>query len=157
MPNEGQEPSAVIWNWRPEDDAGARARASAAARKRGLLGLVVGLAVAALLHHFRPAAGFVAGSVAGIALLFFLLAVAAPLTLYPQVMALLDRFGHLVGTAVTWVLMTVLYFVFFLPVGLLLRAGGKLGITTRPDRGLPSYWSAADERQRAPAAYRKQF
>jgi hypothetical protein len=154
MPNEGQEPSAVIWRWRQEGDPGAAAHAAAAARKRGLLGLVVGLAAAAGIHHFRPVAGFV---VAAIAILFFLLAVAAPLTLYPQVMALLDRFGHLVGTAVTWVLMTVLYYLFFLPVGLLLRAGGKLGITTRPDRGLPSYWSPADERQRAPAAYRKQF
>jgi len=156
MPNE--EPSAVIWSWRQEGDPGAAARAAAAAagtaRGRGLLGAAIGLAAAAILHHFRPVAGFV---VAGIALLFLVIALAAPLTLYPRVMGLLDRFAHAVGTAVTWVLMTLLYYLFFLPVGLLLRAGGKLGITTRFDRGLPSYWSPADERQRAPEAYRKQF
>jgi hypothetical protein len=158
MPNEVQEPSAVIWSWRQEGDPGARARAAAAAavaaRGRGLLGAAIGLAVAAVVHHFRPTAGFVVG---GITLLFLLVALAAPLTLYPKVTGLLDRFAHAVGTAFTWLLMTLLYYLFFLPVGLLLRAGHKLAITTRFDRGLPSYWSAADERQRAPEAYRKQF
>jgi hypothetical protein len=154
MPNENRDPSAVIWSWRPQDDAGARAREAAAARRRGLLGFAIGIVAAVVVHHFRPVAGFV---VAGVALLFLLLALASPLTLYPKVMGLLDRFAHAVGMAVTWVLMTVLYYLFFLPAGLLLRAAGKLGITTRPERGLPSYWSAADERQRAPEAYRKQF
>ncbi|HEV7514841.1 MAG TPA: hypothetical protein VGR07_00945 [Thermoanaerobaculia bacterium] len=149
-----REPSAVIWAWRQEGDPGARVRAAAAAHKRGLLGAAIGLAAAAVIHHFRPVAGFV---VAGVALLFLGLALTAPLTLYPKVMGLLDRFAHAVGTAFTWILMTVLYYLFFLPVGLLLRAGHKLAITTRFERGLPSYWSAADERQRAPAAYRKQF
>ena len=154
MPNE---PSAVIWRWRQEDTAGnraRRAREAAAARKRGFLGVVIGFAAAAVIHHFRPVAGFV---VAAVALLFFLVAVAAPLTLYPKVTALLDRFAHAVGTTLTWVLMTLLYYLFFLPVGLLLKAGHKLAITTRFDRALPTYWSPADERQRAPEAYRKQF
>ena len=63
--------AALIWRWR-HDSAGAsdaRAREAATARKRGLLGAAVGLAAAAVVHHFRPTAGFV---VAGIALLFFL-------------------------------------------------------------------------------------
>jgi hypothetical protein len=156
MPNEVREPSAVIWNWRQDsaETSASRAREAAAARKRGLLGLVLGLVAAAVIHHFRPTAGLV---VASIALLFFLLAMAAPLTLYPKVMALLDRFAHLVGTAVTWVLMTVLYYLFFLPVGLLLKATHKLAVTTHFDRALKTYWSKADERQRAPEAYRKQF
>jgi len=59
--------------------------------------------------------------------------------------------------AVTWVLMTLLYFVFFLPVGLLLRAGRRLGITTAPDRALPSYWSAVSGPARTLDSYRKQF
>jgi hypothetical protein len=156
MPNEVREPSAVIWRWRQDsaEVSASRVREAATARKRGLLGAVIGLAAGAVIHHFRPVAGFV---VAGIALLFFLIALASPLTLYPKVMELFDRFAHAVGTIFTWILMTVLYFLFFLPAGLLLRAGHKLAITTRFDRGLPSYWSAADERQRAPEAYRKQF
>ena len=154
MPNETRDPSALIWNWRPQDDAGARAQEAAAARKRGLLGFAIGLVAALVIHHYRPVAGFVVG---GVAVLFLLLALASPLTLYPKVMGLLDRFAHLVGTAVTWVLMTVLYYIFFLPAGLLLRTGRKLAITTHPDRGLPTYWSQADERQRAPEAYKKQF
>jgi hypothetical protein len=154
MPNEVHEPSALIWSWRPKDDTAARAQEAAAARKRGLLGFAIGIVAALVVHHYRPVAGFVVG---GIALLFLLLAVGSPLTLYPKVMALFDRLAHAVGTAVTWVLMTILYYIFFLPAGLLLKAGGKLAITTHPDRGLPSYWSQADERQRAPEAYKKQF
>src|SRR3954447_3542257 len=117
MPNEVREPSAVIWNWRGGEDPDTRAREAAAARKRGLLGGVIGLAAAAVIHHFRPTAGFVVGS---IALLFLGLALVSPLGLYPRLMRLFDLFAHAVGTAVTWVLMTVLYYFFFLPAGLLL-------------------------------------
>src|SRR3954468_17920436 len=125
MPNEVREPSAVIWNWRQVDDPEARSREAAAARKRGLLGGVIGLAAAAVIHHFRTTAGFV---VAGIALLFLGIALASPLGLYPRLLRLFDLFAHAVGTAVTWVLMTVLYYLFFLPAGLLLRATHKLAI-----------------------------
>jgi hypothetical protein len=154
MPNEVREPSAVIWDWRRVDDRQARGREAIAARKRGLLGGVIGLAAAAVIHHFRPTAGFVVG---GIALLFLGIALASPLALYPRLMRLFDLFAHAVGTAVTWVLMTVLYYLFFLPAGLLLRATHKLAITTGFDRRLPTYWKTADERGRTPEAYRKQF
>src|SRR5882724_4221121 len=154
MPNEVREPSAVIWDWRREDDPGARAQEAAAARKRGLLGGAIGLVAAVVVHHFRPTAGFVIG---GIALLFLVIALAAPLTLYPKLMRLFDLFAHGVGTAVTWVLMTVLYYLFFLPAGLVLKAAHKLAITTGFDRAQATYWTAADDRGRAPEAYRKQF
>jgi hypothetical protein len=157
MPNDVREPSAVIWSWRREGDhsaAAERASAAAAARKRGLLGSVIGLAVAALVHHFRPTAGIV---VAVIALLFFLVAMAAPLTLYRRLTELLDRFAHAVGAVTTWILMTLLYFLFFLPAGLILRGAGKLAITTGFDRRLPTYWTAAGDRPRTAETYRKQF
>jgi hypothetical protein len=154
MPNEVREPSAVIWNWRQAGDPQAKVREAAAARKRGLLGGVLGLAAAAVIHHFKPMAGIV---VAAVALFFLILALASPLGLYRRLTELLDRFAHVVGAAVTWVLMTVLYYVFFLPVGLFLRAGGKLGITHGFDRRLASYWTKAAARPHDPAVYRKQF
>ena len=68
-----------------------------------------------------------------------------------------DRFAHAVGSAVTWVLMTVLFYLVFLPAGLFLRR--KLAITKGADRRLPTYWIATEERERArsPESYRKQF
>jgi hypothetical protein len=132
------------------------AREAAAARRQGLIGGACGLLAAAalawLLH--RAVMGAV---VAVVALAFALLALAAPLTLYRRLRGALDRFGHLVGTAVTWVLMTALFYLLFLPVGLAMRAAGKLGFTRFADPGLDSYWTTATGRAPGLGPYRKQF
>ena len=118
-------PSAVAWDWRrtATGDDRDETKQNAAARKRGLIGGAVGLLIAALVYQFwKPGLAYV---IAGISLTLALLALAAP-PAYRKVAGLLDRFGHLVGMAVTWLLMTLLYYILFLPVGLLLRARGKL-------------------------------
>ena len=123
--------SSVAWNWRDRaaGSAAARAREAAANRRKGLIGGAVGLAFAALLHfgvhkersamvdrrHRRP------GRPARPRL------AARPLQ-GPR------RAGSTSSPtpwapAVTWVLMTVLFYLVFLPAGLILRARGKLGIT----------------------------
>ncbi|HEX3528397.1 MAG TPA: hypothetical protein VH988_15140 [Thermoanaerobaculia bacterium] len=166
MPTSTQEPSVrsapsiaseVVWRWNGgETEALERAREAAAARKRGLLGGVIGLSVAAVFYFLlkRPVAAAV---VAAIALLFALLALLAPLTAYKSVTRALDRFAHLVGTAVTWVLLTIMYYLFFLPLGWFLRLRGKLAITRSFDPGLKSYWMSLEDRARTPESYRRQF
>jgi uncharacterized YccA/Bax inhibitor family protein len=157
MPTPRQEPSSVVWSWRGgSDDENARAREAAAARKRGLLGGVIGLAAAAVFFFLlkRPAAAAV---IAGIAVLFTLLALLAPLTAYKTVTRALDRFAHAVGTAVTWVLLTLMYSLFFVPLGWFLRLRGKLAITRSFDPRRPSYWSSLEDRVRTPESYRRQF
>ena len=152
--------SSIAWNWRDRaaGNAAALAREAAANRAKGLIGGAVGLAVAALLYFVlhREKMGSV---VAGIAVAFALLAVASPLGAYKGVLKALDRFAHFVGAAVTWVLMTVLFYLVFLPAGLVLRARGRLGISRGADRNLPTYWidTAERERARTPESYRKQF
>jgi hypothetical protein len=180
----GEEPmeaSAVAWSWvagarRAGRDGGGgasddqealeaqealRARAArleqaAAARRQGWIGGAVGLAVAAvfaLLLHRRGAGAVVAS----VSVLITVIALAAPLTLFRRLRALMELFGHAVGTAVTWVLMTVLFYLLFLPVGLLLRATGKLGFTRFADPRRSSYWTTTGASARAAASYRKQF
>lgn len=162
MPTSRQEPSApstpsdAVWRWNGgETEEQERAREAAAARKRGLLGGVIGLAVAAVFYFLlkRPVAAAV---VAAIALLFTLLALLAP-TASKSVTRLLDRFAHAVGTAVTWVLLTIMYYLFFLPLGWFLRMRGKLAITRSFDPGLQSYWTSLEDRARTPESYRRQF
>jgi hypothetical protein len=154
--------AAVAWKWRrPGGDDGtgaARAHAAAAARKQGVTGLLVGLAVA-LLFHFAFGRTRMALFVGGVAVILAAIAFLFPLTLHKKIAAGLALFGHGVGTAVTWVLMTVLYYLLFLPVGLVLRAGGKL----RLDRGRPaagparaSYWIPT-EGTATLESYRRQF
>jgi chromate transport protein ChrA len=152
------EPSSVAWNWRQValSEAELRAREARAARRRGALGGTIGLAAAALVYFAlgRPVAAAV---VAGVAVLIALLAFAAPLTLYKSLSRALDRFAHAVGAAVTWVLMTVLFYLLFLPVGLFLRMRGKLAITHGADRRLATYWRTTDGSARTPESYKKQF
>ena len=148
--------SSVAWDWRRSAgvDGGSRDREAAAARKRGIIQALVGLAVAVLFYVFwRRVPAYVVGAVA---IFTLLAALASPLGLYRGISRALEAFGHFVGMAVTWVLMTVLYFLFVWPVGLLLRAAGKLGITTGFDRSRSTYWSAAAPRRGA-ESYRKQF
>lgn len=150
--------SSVAWNWRDRTSAGeaARAREAASSRTKGLIGGAIGLAVATLLYlvfHKEKTAGVIAA----IAVLVALTALTSPLGAYKTLSRWLDGFAHAVGTAVTWVLMTVLFYVVFLPAGLFLRR--KLAVTKGADRRLPTYWIATEERERArtPESYRKQF
>jgi hypothetical protein len=152
------EASAVAWNWR--DRAGlatdSRAREARSLRIRGVVGGVVGLAFAALLyfvgHKVRAAE-----VVAGIAILLALLALVAPLTVFKKVSHALEVFARGVASAVTWVLMTILFYLVFLPIGLVLRSGKKLAITQGADRRLPTYWTRTEEREPPLESYRRQF
>ena len=153
-------PSAVVWDWRQAASGAAgqdRAHAAmaAAARRRGLIGAAVGFAVAGLFYYFGLRV--MSAVVAAVTLILTVLALAAPLTAYRRVTGWIDRFAHGVGVAVTWVLMTGLYYVVFLPVGLFLRARGRLGITRGPEPGRPTYWRPASGREKTLDSYRKQF
>lgn len=151
------EASSVAWSWRDRaaGNAEAQAREAAANRRKGVIGALIGLTVAALLYFVfhRPMAAAV---VAGIAILIGLLALASPLGLYKGLTRALDRFAHFVGSGVTWVLMPILFYVVFLPIGLLLRMRGKLAISKSADPRMTTYWKTT-ERERTPESYRKQF
>jgi hypothetical protein len=158
------EPSAqaasIAWNWRGRDadKAAALAREAAANRRKGLIGGAVGLAFAALLH-FGVHKERSAMVVAAIAVLVALLALASPLGGYKVLIRWLDVFAHAVGAAVTWILMTILFYLVFLPAGLILRAQRKLGVSKHADKSLPTYWIATQERERARTleSYKQQF
>jgi len=159
MPQTKPLPSAVVWDWRAgKNEEPGQAHEAVQIRRRALLGSVVGLAVAALVLFLweKPVA---AGVIATVALLLSLPGLVAPRTAGRSVGRALDRFAHAVGLCVTWVLMTLLYYLLFLPVGLVLRARGRLGITRSPDSRRPSYWTAVEEREQArtPESYRRQF
>jgi hypothetical protein len=155
------QPSSPGWTWRTAADTGRpggppAAAAAAAARREGAIGGAVGLAVAAALAFLLHRAG-TAVVVAAVAVAVALLAQAAPLTLYRRLRGGLERFGHWVGTGVTWVLLTLLFYLLFLPVGLLMRATGKLDLTRFADPALASYWTPTDGGVPAGESYRKQF
>jgi len=149
--------SSVAWDWRQRaaGDERARAREATANRRKGWIGALVGVAFAALAYYLdRPVAALV---IAGIAIAVALIAVVSPLGLFKALSRGLDRFAHAVGSGVTWVLMPILFYLVFLPVGLFLRARGRLAISRHADRRLPTYWKPTGERARTSDSYRKQF
>jgi hypothetical protein len=154
--------TAPVWDWRRTAAASggagpdARARAAAAARRQGVVGALVGLAVAAALAFLLHRRGAGVG-VAGLSLLLALTALASPLTVYRRLRDVLEAVGRAVATAVTWFLMAVLFYLLFLPVGLLMRATGKLAFTRFADPSLGTYWTSTDQRQHPAESYRKQF
>jgi hypothetical protein len=150
--------AAVSWKWREKagNPEAARAREAAAARKQGLVGLSIGLAVA-MIFYFALGRHRMALAVAAVAAVLALVAFLFPLTLHKKIAAGLAAFGHAFGTAVTWILMTFLYYVLFLPVGLFLRKTGKLRIAGGPERAASTYWTSTEERQPTLESYRRQF
>ncbi|HEV2846258.1 MAG TPA: hypothetical protein VG477_15485 [Thermoanaerobaculia bacterium] len=152
------EASSIAWSWRDRaaQKERSRVREAAAARKHGVTGGLIGLAAAAFSYYVlqHEVAGVV---IAVIAVILALIALVSPLGLHKKVTRVLERFAHAVGSGVTWVLMTILYFLVFLPVGLFLRARRRLGITQGPDRSLPTYWTRTEERAKTPESYRRQF
>lgn len=132
---------AVVWPWRqdtPEERARAAAREVRAARRGAALRTVVGLVIAVALAFWKP---WLAIVVVTISLITLALALASPRGAYARLEHGLQRFAHGVGMTVTWIVMPVLYYLLFLPVGWFLRARGSLRLSPRPDRGLASYWS----------------
>lgn len=155
-------PQVSVWPaWRPAAPPEAAALAASRERRRlrvqGAVRAAVGLLAAALLALWKPVFAVV---VAAIALVLLLVALAAP-GAYARIAAGLERFGHWVGTALTWLLMPLLFVLLFLPVGLALRAAGKLRVTFGPEPGRASYWETPEAGQRwgggGAASYRRQF
>lgn len=147
--------------WRPapppEVAAEAAAHRRGRLRREAALRAAIGLAAAALLALWKPLFGAV---VAAIALVLLAVALAAPRS-YARIAVGLERFGHWVGRGVTWLLMPVLYYLLFLPVGLALRTAGKLRITRGADPSRATYWDTPQPGQgwggRGAESYRRQF
>jgi hypothetical protein len=153
MPSDAtnQPASALIWTWRPTP---ADSSATRHACRRGLLRGGLGLAVAALLALWKPLLGVVA---AALALSLLAVAVASPKSLYPRLEGWLAAFARVVGLGVTWTTLTVVHVLVFLPLGLLLRAAGRLRLDRSLDPGASSYWRPADRPPAGPGRYERQF
>lgn len=142
--------AAAVWDRRREERPVAGPDDAARARRRGLVRGGIGLLVAGGLALWKPLLGAVA---AGIAVLLLVVALLAPGTLYPRLEGWIAAFARGVGVAVTWVTLTLVFVLVFLPMGLLLRATGRLRIAPGLDPEAPTYWRPADP----PGRHDRQF
>jgi hypothetical protein len=144
----------VAWQWRRSAAVDDQAHAAAAARRKGLLGGVVGLAVASALYFWKPQ---MAAVVAGIAVVTTLLALVSPLHGFRALTKALEAFARGLGLVMTWLLIGLAYYLLFLPVGLVLRAAHKLHVTRGGDARLATYWQQPTAPPPSLDAYRRPF
>jgi hypothetical protein len=142
--------AAAVWSWRREEGSAPAPDEARRVRRRGLVRGGIGLLVAGALALWKPLLGAVA---AGIAVLLLAVALLAPGTLYPRLEGWIAAFARGVGVAVTWVTLTLVFVLVFLPMGLLLRATGRLRIAPGLDPEAPTYWRPADP----PGRHERQF
>jgi hypothetical protein len=154
IPRAAEQAARIAWQWRRAPATDERAEAAAAARKKGLLGGVIGLAVAAALYFWKPQMALV---VVSIAVLTTLLALVSPLGAFRALTRALEAFARGVGLVLTWLLMALAYYLLFLPVGLLLRLAGKLHVTRGADAHRTSYWEPAKATAPGIDTYRRSF
>jgi hypothetical protein len=110
--------------------------------------------VAALLAFWKPLLAAVAAT---LALALLAVALASPRGLYPRVERGLAAFARAVGLGVTWITLTAVHLLVFLPLGLLLRATGRLRITRSPDPAAATYWRLPDRPRAGAGGYERQF
>lgn len=147
----------AVWRWRPDPERRARriAREAREGRIRGLIQGVVGLLAAFVLYRwFSPVA---AGIVAAIALTITVIALASPRGTFARLTHWVGRFAHGVGLVVTWICLPVLFYLVFLPLGLILRARKRLRLTRGPEPERETYWSSAGSWPKAKEGYERQF
>ncbi|MGE3636635.1 MAG: hypothetical protein AB7P00_42425 [Sandaracinaceae bacterium] len=131
------EAAAVIWSWRgASDDRAARARR---ARIGALIRSAIGGAIGAVLTFAvgRPILGAIAFGIAGLTLVLGLL---SPLGAYAALERAILAVSKVIGAALTWLLLTPVYFFFFAPFGSLFRRGRRDPMRRHIDKASASYW-----------------
>lgn len=154
----GSRAAEVAWRWRETSAAGGAAERAArrrSLRREGVLRAAIGAAVGGALYFFGAVilarvAWFASG-------LMLLAALASPAGLYAAIGRGLAQFGHLVGRLLAVVSLTPVYFLFFVPFGLLLRRGRRDRLERWFDPTTPSYWHRRDDAPRTKASYEKAF
>ena len=141
------EAAEAIWNFTADERAAAvPAAVPGRVRLRGSLQALVGVGVGVVFFLFvSPTLGRIVMGIAGFILLS---ALVSPTVVYAGIEKLFDSLGHLLGRAMTWLLMVPLFYLFFLPFGLLFRRGRRDRLRRYSERDAATYW----ERREGPTA-----
>jgi hypothetical protein len=145
----------VIWTWQADGErpAGPSARA---ATSRGVIQSLVAATMGGLIFAFiSHTVAYVIFTVASIV---FLSAVLSPTGLFAAIEGLFDRLGRALGGGLSWTLLAAIFFLFFLPFGLLFRRGRKDSMKRYFEPEAPSYWTQREAGDAPdPDVYRRQF
>jgi hypothetical protein len=135
------------------DDSRARGRKR---RKLRNFGLTVGIAFGVLgaLLFWREKAHYVYFAVISAA--FLALGLLVPMALKPVERVWMTA-ANAMGWVMTRVILTILFFVVFTPIGLVARLFGEDFLSLKMDKSRTSYWIYRQARTRGKEDYEKQF
>jgi len=88
-----------------------------------------------------------------IALIFFILGIAAPILLKPLYIAWM-RFAYLLGWVNTRLLLAIIFYLVFTPIGLVMRLCGVDPLKRKINKEEKSYW---EKRESTQLSYERQF
>jgi hypothetical protein len=149
-------PSAVVWSWReppPDPHAAEHRRASRLdGLRQALIGTAIGVAVFFLLSWILAVVAW------GVSALLLLAAMLSPTRIYRGIQIGVSAAARAVGTALTVVLLTPLFFLFFMPFRILLRSGRRDRLARAfPEPSASSFWIDRDGAEVTAESYRRQF
>ena len=155
QPRGRAEAAMAVWTWR-EHGSPTRSDSSArAVRLRGAIQGSVGIAIAALVYTFvSHAAGFVIFSIASA---ITVAALISPTGLFAGIEAAFRATGRALGRLLTWILLSSIFYAFFLPFGALFRRGRRDSMKRFYDPEAPSYWSSREPREAGLDFYKRQY
>ncbi len=151
--------SSSAWPWRDapgsSESAANRASLRSSLRREGAIRALVGGAIGGVFFYFGALTlASVAWAGAGVVLLA---ALASPDGLYAAIGRALARLGLGLGRLLAILLLTPVFFLFFLPFGRLLRSGRRDRLERWWDPAALSYWHRRDDAPRTKASYEKTF
>jgi hypothetical protein len=149
------EAAAAIWNPRGEASERPTEIASGSARLRGALqALGAGLIAALLFLFLSRLIGCIVGTIAAIILFSALL---SPTGLFATIERGFQALGRVTGRALTFVLMSAVFYLVFLPFGLLFRRGRRDAMKRFYDREASTYWEPHSQDRASAEAHLRQF
>ena len=128
----------TVWNWREPGQVGTPAKPREAIIRSALIKslLILALAVVIYVEFKKPVPGIMLGAAA---IVMFAVAVVS-VKAYILIEKVAMRFGEKVGLAMTWLLLTPFYYLFFSLARLGMALQGKDPLCRAWGTGQKSYW-----------------
>ena len=149
------EAAMVTWNWREDEFSPPAPSSAGAARLRGTIQGAVGISIAALVYVFLSHTA--AMVIFGIASTIALAAVISPEGLFAGIESVFRATGRVFGRLMTWLLLSLIFYSFFVPFGALFRRGHRDSMKRLYEPDAPTYWTSREPREAGLAFYERQF